>query len=207
MALDGLFHGLGEEERKLRTNPGARVTDLLNEVFGKQRNGWRTRVRASCLGPCFRPRMALASLGRTSRIVPGELLLLVPVVAGVLRDPAGRILLARRHPHSRHGGLWEFPGGKIEPGETPEGALARELLEELGIRVSVGTAVLRVEHVYPHAAIELTAFACRLEQGTPEPIDCWEVAWVEAGALLSYDMPEADVPIARLLAARCFREE
>jgi mutator protein MutT len=124
----------------------------------------------------------------------------IPVVAGILRGDDGRILFARRHLHSRHGGLWEFPGGKIETGETPPEALARELLEELGVEVAVGAELLRVEHAYPHATVELIALECTLVRGTPEPVDCWQVEWVRREDLLSFPMPEADLPIARLLA-------
>lgn len=118
------------------------------------------------------------------------------MVAGVLRDGAGRVLLARRHAHSRHGGLWEFPGGKVEAGETSEAALARELREELGVEVAVGREVARVIHAYPHATILLMAHECRLVAGEPRPVDCWEVAWVQPDQFTSYAMPAADLPVA-----------
>jgi 8-oxo-dGTP diphosphatase len=123
----------------------------------------------------------------------------VPVVAAVIRREDGAILLARRHPRSRHGGLWEFPGGKVEEGETLEIALAREIREELGVDVAVGVELTRVTHEYPHATILLVAHDCRILTGEPRPLDCWEVAWVSPPDLLTYPMPEADVPIARTL--------
>lgn len=126
----------------------------------------------------------------------------LPVVAAVLRDAQGRVLLARRLPGGPHGGLWEFPGGKIEPGETPREALARELAEELGIQVAVSDELLAVDHSYPHLRIRLTAYACTLAAGAPAPLHCQEFAWVSPGDLASYPMPEADVPIARKLASR-----
>lgn len=66
--------------------------------------------------------------------------------------------------------------------------------------VAVGAEIARVAHAYPHAVIDLRAFACTLVAGQPQPLDCWEVGWVEANDLLSYEMPEADIPIAKALA-------
>ncbi|MEW6488417.1 MAG: (deoxy)nucleoside triphosphate pyrophosphohydrolase [Thermodesulfobacteriota bacterium] len=126
----------------------------------------------------------------------------VPVVAAVLWDDCGRVLLARRPPGGPHGGLWEFPGGKVEPGESPESALAREILEELGAVVTVGREVARVDHAYPHLHPHLTAFACTLARGTPVPLHGQELAWLEPGELLSRPMPEADIPVARKLASQ-----
>lgn len=125
----------------------------------------------------------------------------IPVVAAVLWDERGRVLLARRPPGGPHGGLWEFPGGKVEPGESPESALAREILEELGAGVKVGREVGRVDHAYPHLRIRLTAYACTLARGTPVPLQGQELAWLEPRELLCLPMPEADIPIARKLSA------
>ena len=124
------------------------------------------------------------------------------VVAAVIADAAGRILLARRGPGGVHGGLWEFPGGKVEAGETPARALARELTEELGVEVAVGESFLTVDHAYPHVHILLDAYRCRIEAGRPQALDCAEVRWVETPDLHRYPMPEADLPIARLLERR-----
>ncbi len=123
------------------------------------------------------------------------------VVAAVLRDAQGRVLLAQRLPGGPRGGLWEFPGGKVEPGEAPRDALARELVEELGIEVAVGDEVLSVDHAYPHLRLRLTAFACTLLAGTPTTLHCQAFAWVAQAELASYPMPEADLPIARRLAS------
>ncbi len=124
----------------------------------------------------------------------------VPVVAAVIRDAAGRVLLARR-PRGHHAGLWEFPGGKVEPGETPEAALAREIREELGAEVAVGEPLCRVDHRYPHVAVRMTAYACRVVQGTPRPLHGQALAWVFPQELLRYPMPQADVPVARRVMA------
>ncbi len=124
----------------------------------------------------------------------------VHVVAAVLRDRAGRVLLARRPPGGPHGGLWEFPGGKVEPGETPREALAREILEELGVEVVVGGRVAAVDHDYPHLAIRLDAYACRLARGEPRGVDGQAVAWVRPRDLPALALPAADRPIAIRLA-------
>ncbi|GAB4268413.1 MAG: hypothetical protein Kow0092_22200 [Deferrisomatales bacterium] len=124
----------------------------------------------------------------------------VPVVAAVIRDDRGRVLLARRLPGGPHGGRWEFPGGKVEPGESRTEALGREIREELGVEVRVGKEVARVEHRYPHLVVELIAYRCRIARGEPRAIQCAEWAWVEPARLLDYPLPEADVPIARRLA-------
>ncbi len=125
----------------------------------------------------------------------------IPVVAAVIRRGDGRILLAQRLPGGPHGGLWEFPGGKVEPGETPEGALVREIQEELGVTVAVGDHLLTVEHTYPHLAIRLMAYCCRLnDAGKPRPLHCQDLCWVLPDELLDRPLPAADLPIARLAA-------
>lgn len=126
----------------------------------------------------------------------------VEVVAAVIRGDDGRVLLARRLPGGPHGGLWEFPGGKVEPGETHRQALARELAEELGVEAAVGDEVLAVDHAYPHLSLRLTAYACTLLAGIPAPLHFQALAWVLPEDLASYPMPEADAPIARRLVSR-----
>ncbi len=125
----------------------------------------------------------------------------IPVVAAVLTGADGRVLLARRGPRGPHRGLWEFPGGKVEPGESPEAALARELQEEMGIEVAVGEHLLTVDWTYSHACVRLSAYRCILVAGEPRPLDCAEVAWVEPGRLGKYPMPAADEPVRRLVQA------
>ncbi|MDF1553273.1 MAG: 8-oxo-dGTP diphosphatase MutT [Deferrisomatales bacterium] len=124
------------------------------------------------------------------------------VVAAVIRRADGRILLAQRLPGGPHGGLWEFPGGKLEPGETSEEALVREIREELGITVEVGERLLTVEHTYPHLAIRLTAYDCRVSKGAPRRLHCQDLCWVSPAGLLERPMPAADLPIARLVSGR-----
>ncbi|HWQ11389.1 MAG TPA: (deoxy)nucleoside triphosphate pyrophosphohydrolase [Roseiflexaceae bacterium] len=118
----------------------------------------------------------------------------VAVTAAVIRR-GGAVLLARRAGGRAQAHLWEFPGGKIEPGETPEDCLARELAEELGIAVEVGAHLLTTRHAYPHVTIELHAYAVRYQGDAFQLTDHDAVAWVPLDELERYPMPEADVPI------------
>jgi len=118
------------------------------------------------------------------------------VVAAVIRGDDGRVLLAQRLPGGPHGGLWEFPGGKVEAGESQEAALRREIREELGVEVEVGGALLSVDHDYPHVRIRLSAYACTLAAGVPRPLHCQDFAWVLPEEFGSYPMPAADLPVA-----------
>jgi mutator protein MutT len=115
----------------------------------------------------------------------------VLVVAGIIeRD--GRILITRRPAAAHLAGLWEFPGGKPEPGESLEAALAREIREELGAEVSVGEAIETVDWEYPDKRIRLVFFRCRVE-GEPRPLEGQEMAWVVPADLGRYEFPAADV--------------
>jgi 16S rRNA (cytosine1402-N4)-methyltransferase len=119
---------------------------------------------------------------------------------------SGMILLCRRGPGRRHAGLWEFPGGRVEPGETPQAALKRELLEELGIDAAVGEEAGRNVHADPWATIELVAFFVKSYAGTPQLRDHDAFKWVESRKLLDYELSPADIPIARALAAHRRRD-
>jgi mutator protein MutT len=122
------------------------------------------------------------------------------VTAAVVRRD-GQVLIARRLPSGPRGGLWEFPGGKVEPGESPEEALRRELREELGVAVEVGPLLMRVDHDYPDRAIRLVAYDCTLAAGDPEPLECAEVSWVAPAELVTYPLAPADEPIRERLLA------
>jgi 8-oxo-dGTP diphosphatase len=125
----------------------------------------------------------------------------VHVVAGVLRDARGRILLARRTEGRDLAGLWEFPGGKVEPGESPEDALVRELREELGIEAVVGGPVARVAMAYPgkHLLLDVREVAFG---GQPRGLEGQALAWVPLRKLADYPMPPADVPVVEELLRR-----
>ncbi len=111
-------------------------------------------------------------------------------VGVVWRDD--EILIAKRMPDGLLGGLWEFPGGKVEPGEAPEAAVVREVAEELDIEVETGDKIAAIDHAYSHFEITLHAFRCRYRTGTPKPLGCQEYAWVRADQLESYAFPAAN---------------
>src|SRR5262249_42902657 len=110
---------------------------------------------------------------------------LVTVVAAVLLDDVTRLLLSRRPLGKAFGGLWEFPGGKIEPGETPEAALVRELNEELGITISADTPepLIFISHAYEASHLLMPVYVCRTWSGTPQPLEGQELAWVSPAEL------------------------
>lgn len=128
----------------------------------------------------------------------------IPVVCALI-ERNGRILMAQRPPHKPLGLKWEFPGGKIEPGEAAEAALHREICEELGCTVEILRALPRCTHAYEKFTIEMIPFVARLTPGSPEPYLHEHLAfqWVEPAALTSLDLPAADTPIvAAYLATR-----
>lgn len=122
-------------------------------------------------------------------------------VVGAVIVRAGKVLCARRAPGGSAGGLWEFPGGKIEPGETPREALVREIVEELGCRVAVGQQLETTTHAHAHGVITLTTFLCELVDGEPTPHEHAELRWLRPDALDELDWAPADVPaVARIRA-------
>jgi mutator protein MutT len=125
----------------------------------------------------------------------------IEVAAGVIFRH-DRLLITQRRAGDHLGGLWEFPGGKREPGETYEACLARELEEELGVRVRVGEGLSSVTHQYPAKIVHLRFFRCTLERGEPEPLGCAALAWITREELSRYAFPEADVPLVKLLNER-----
>ncbi len=115
------------------------------------------------------------------------------VCAIIERD--GRFLIARR-PEGKHlARKWEFPGGKVEAGESEAAALDRELQEELGVRVEIIERLTPVEHSYPDRSLRLIAFRCRIVDGVPDAGEHEELRWIEIDEAGAYDFPEADLPI------------
>ena len=121
----------------------------------------------------------------------------VLVAAVALIDRDGRVLLAQRPPGKAMAGLWEFPGGKVEPGETPEAALIRELHEELGIETwsSCLAPLTFTSHSYDSFHLLMPLFACRRWGGIPMPREGQTLAWVRGEHLCDYPMPQADIPL------------
>ncbi|MEH6753152.1 MAG: 8-oxo-dGTP diphosphatase MutT [Alphaproteobacteria bacterium] len=126
---------------------------------------------------------------------------IVLVSAVALLDADNRVLLAQRPEGKSMAGLWEFPGGKIDPGETPEAALIRELDEELGIDTheSCLAPIGFASHGYDDFHLLMPLFVCRKWNGTPTPREGQTLAWVRPNALKDYPMPPADVPLVAQL--------
>ena len=122
---------------------------------------------------------------------------LLLVVAVALVDVDGRVLIAQRPVEKALGGLWEFPGGKVEAGERPEDALIRELREEIGIEVSTNclAPLTFASHAYPEAHLLMPLYVCRRWSGTPSPLEGQALKWARAGKLREYPMPPADAPL------------
>lgn len=126
---------------------------------------------------------------------------IILVAAVALVDVDGRVLIAQRPEGKSMAGLWEFPGGKVEPGETPEAALIRELEEELGIRTwtSCLAPFTFASHAYETFHLLMPLFVCRKWEGTAMPREHAALKWVRAARLSDYPMPPADVPLVAML--------
>ncbi len=131
----------------------------------------------------------------------GQALPIILVSAVALVDTDGRVLLARRPPGKSMAGLWEFPGGKVEPGETPEAALIRELKEELGIdtKESCLAPFTFASHAYETFHLLMPLYVCRRWTGTVTAREGQELAWARPARLGDYEMPPADKPLVAML--------
>lgn len=118
----------------------------------------------------------------------------IHVTAGVIIRQ-GRLLAARRPEGAVRGGLWELPGGKVEPGESREECLQRELLEELAVAVDVGQHLTSVVHDYGDLCVQLHAYRCQISRGTPTALQHAELRWLEPGQLDTVNWSTADRPI------------
>jgi 8-oxo-dGTP diphosphatase len=120
---------------------------------------------------------------------------MVEVVCGVIGNGMGAYLACQR-PEGKHlGGLWEFPGGKVDPGETPQAALVRELMEELGVLVEVGEALEPVIWAYERTTIRLSPFRCKITSGELRNIEHQKLHWCSPSEFASFQWAEADLPI------------
>ena len=119
----------------------------------------------------------------------------VHVAVGVISDGGANILIAKRAQHLHQGGLWEFPGGKVEAGETVEQALRRELLEELAIEVTAQQPLLVIEHDYPDKAVFLDVWWVSAFSGEPQAREGQPLRWAAAASLDEFEFPAANAPI------------
>ncbi len=122
------------------------------------------------------------------------------VVAAVIFDDEGRVLLARRPKGKHMGGLWEFPGGKVGDEESPAGALEREIREELGVEIEVGEPLTFAVHCEPALEILLLFYRAVITSGTPVGLEGQELAWAAISDLYGYEMPPADGGLVAFLA-------
>jgi len=123
----------------------------------------------------------------------------VHVAVGILISPADQVLITRRPDHVHQGGLWEFPGGKVEEGEPVAAALNRELHEELGVAVQDAEPWLQVHHAYPDKAVWLDVWRVTAWQGEPHGREGQRLAWVSTAELADFTFPEADQPVIMAL--------
>lgn len=123
-------------------------------------------------------------------------------VAAALIFRGGKLLITQRRLNDHLGGLWEFPGGKLEPDETFQDGLRREIHEELGIEISVGDEIEDITHSYPEKTVRLKFFRCTLVNGEARPIACHDLAWITREQLGSYNFPAADARLLLILEER-----
>ena len=131
----------------------------------------------------------------------GEGIQTLLVAAVALIDSDGRVLLAQRPEGKSMAGLWEFPGGKVKPGETPEAALIRELTEELGIDTDVRCLApfTFASHAYADFHLLMPLYVCRVWQGIVRPCEGQKLLWVRPAELSNFEMPPADIPLVAML--------
>jgi mutator protein MutT len=125
----------------------------------------------------------------------------IDVVAGVIRREDGQVLITQRLSDDTLGGYWEFPGGKVDPGEELKAALHRELVEELGIETEIGAEIHSIVHAYPDRDVRLYFFDVRIISGEPQKLEVADLRWVTLDELMNYQFPEADLPLLEQLRA------
>ena len=122
----------------------------------------------------------------------------IDVVAAVIRRD-GRILITQRLDNVHLARLWEFPGGKVEAGESFEVALSREISEELGVKIRVKEEFFTTEHDYPGKSVRIHFFSCTLDEGEPAALDVADLRWVSPAELSQFEFPPADAELIALL--------
>ena len=127
---------------------------------------------------------------------------MIPVVCAIIEDEAGRFLLAKRPEGKCHGGFWEFPGGKLEEGESVEAALIRELQEELLIQTEIVQILQPVEYHYEKSSICLIPCRARILSGIPTALEHSEIGWLSAHQIDRSSLAPADVPVLAMLTAQ-----
>jgi 8-oxo-dGTP diphosphatase len=125
-------------------------------------------------------------------------------VSAALIFRAGKLLITQRHAGAHLGGLWEFPGGKREAGETFEECLVREIREELGVEIAVGELFEEVAYAYPEKSVHLKFFTCKLLSGEPQPLDCAAAKWVTKPEFADFEFPAADAQLLEKLKSPRF---
>jgi A/G-specific adenine glycosylase len=164
-----------------------------------------TRHHPVCL-PCpWRPHCAAYQHNLQSELPMTEARGPLPhkvIGVAVIYDNNDRILIDRRKQEGLLGGLWEFPGGKLEPGETVEACIVREIREELNIEIAVQDPLITIDHAYTHFKVTLNVFNCKHVSGDPQPIECDEVKWVTLGEIDEYPFPKANGRIIEAIKHR-----
>ena len=130
----------------------------------------------------------------TASLVPHKF-----IGVAVVWNDQRQILIDRRRPEGILGGLWEFPGGKIEPGETIEDCIKREIWEEIGIGIEVGEHLITIDYTYSHLRVTLTVHHCRHLTGIPQPLECDEIRWVTLDEIDQFTFPKANEQIINVL--------
>ena len=114
---------------------------------------------------------------------------------------SGRVLMSKRRADQALPNCWEFPGGKVEPGESPEAALVREIREELGCTVTPGPIYEVVFHAYPAFDLVMLIYRAQISAGVPQALQVADIEWIDPRRIVALDLPPADLPLARRLAA------
>jgi 8-oxo-dGTP diphosphatase len=122
-------------------------------------------------------------------------------VAAAVISSQGKFLITRRLKTSHLGHCWEFPGGKIEPGESVEACLIRECQEEIGVLVKPLKKLQELKHTYPEMKVHLHFWLCEIVSGLPQPLECADCRWVKPEELKQFEFPEADRKLIEVLAA------